>query len=64
MKNVNENIFFIPRNQVPTEKKTTYANPVCDYLPRKYNPYSIILKIGGENINYPSDTDSPAATLL
>ena len=64
MKNGNENIFFIPRNQVPTGRNITYLNPVCDYLPRKYNPYCVILKIGGENITYPPESGSPAITLL
>ena len=27
----NDNIFFIKKNQVPANKKVTYANPVCDF---------------------------------
>ena len=30
MKNGNENIFLITRNQVPNEKKNIYANTVCN----------------------------------
>ena len=64
MKNGNKNIFFIPRNQVPTGQNITYENPVCDYIPLKYNPYRVRLTIGGDNIPYPSDSGSPAVTLL
>ena len=55
---------FIPINQVTTGQNITYANPVYDYLPRKYNPYHVRLTIGGDNINYPSNSGSPSATLL
>ena len=41
-----------------------YENPVCDYLPRKYNTYQLRLTTGGENMSYPSDSGSPTATLL
>jgi hypothetical protein len=37
----NENIFFIPRRQVPQGRKVTYANPVCDYRPLKSDPYRV-----------------------
>ena len=41
-----------------------YANPLCDYLPLKYEPYRIRLTIGGDKLPYPSDSGSPAATLV
>ena len=41
-----------------------YANPVCDYLPIKYEPYYVRLTIGGDKLPYPPYTGSPAATLL
>ena len=46
MKNGNENIL--------SGRNTTYANPVCDYDPRKDDPYCIRLTIGGDKIPYPS----------
>ena len=64
MKNGNEGLYFIPINQVPTVRKIKYANPVCDYRPRKYDPYCIRLTIGGDKLPYPSDSGSPAAILL
>ena len=63
MKSGNEK-FFISRNQVPTGQKITYANPVCDYRPRKDNPYHVRLIIVGEMFPYLSDLGYPAATLL
>ena len=64
MKDENEKIFIIPINQVPTRQKITHANLVCDYRPRKDDPYRLRLTIGGDNIPYPSDSGFPAATLF
>ena len=41
-----------------------YDNPVCDYRPRKDDPYCIRLTISGDKIPYPSDSGSHDATLL
>ena len=64
MKNGNEKIFFIPRNQVPTGRKITYENTVCDYLPHKDDPYCLRLTISGDKLPYPLESSSPAANLL
>ena len=45
MKSENENTFLIPRSKLPSGQNIMYANPVCDYLPQKDDPYCIILKI-------------------
>ena len=42
----------------------TYDNPVCDYFPCKDEPYRTRLKIDGDKLPYPSESSSPAATLL
>ena len=55
---------FIPRGKVLSGWNITYSNAVYDYLPRKNYPYCIRLTIGSDNIPYPSDSGSPAATLL
>ena len=61
----NEHIFFIPRAKVPTGRKVTYANPVCDYRPLKDDPYRIrLLTVGGDKLPYANDAGSPAASLL
>ena len=64
MKTGNENIFFIKKNQVPTGRKVTYANPVCDYRPLKDDKYRVRLTVGGDRLPYPEDSVLPAATLL
>ena len=53
----------MPKNKVPSGKKITYTNPVCNYCPRKDDPYYIILIIGGDKIPYLLGSDYPAATL-
>ena len=60
----NENIFFIKKNQVPANKKVTYANPVCDFRPLKDDPYRVRLTVGGDRLPYAHDSSSPAASLL
>ena len=34
-----DTIDFIPKNQVPRDKKVTYANFICDYRPLKSEPH-------------------------
>ena len=53
MKSGKENIFIITRNLVPNGQKIMYANPVCDYHPRKDDPYRVILTIGCDTLSYP-----------
>ena len=38
MKFSTETIFFIPKHQVPTGRKATYENAVCNYRPLKDDP--------------------------
>ena len=45
MENLNQELTFLTINQVPTWQKITYANPVCDYCPRKDDPYWVRLII-------------------
>ena len=55
MKTWNKSIFSIPRSKVPSGRNITYANPVCDYRPWKYDTYCIRLTISGDNLTYPSE---------
>ena len=41
-------IYFIPKHQVPLNKKVTYVNFVCDYKPLKTETNRICLTVGGD----------------
>ena len=60
----NNVIDFIPIEDVPPEKKVTYANMVCDYRPLKSDPYRVRLTVGGDRLEYWDDAASPAASLV
>ena len=64
MKTGNENMFYIKKSQIPNGRKYTYENAVCDYRQLKYDPYYVILIVGGDRLPYPEDTGAPAATML
>jgi hypothetical protein len=57
-------IHFIKRHTVPKNKKVTYANFVCDHRPLKEEKHRVRLTIGGDRLEYTSETASPAASLL
>ena len=55
---------YISYNDVPKNKKVTYASFVCDYRPMKDDKYRIRLVVGGDKLVYEADTGSPAASML
>ena len=55
---------FIPKNEIPNNKKITYANIVCDYRPLNTEKHRVRLTVGGDKLDYENDASSPAATLL
>ena len=57
-----DTIDFIHRHEVPSGKKVTYANMVCDYRPLKKEPYRVRLTVGGDRLPYAGDAGSPATT--
>ena len=59
-----DTIDFITKNEVPTGRKGTYGNFVCDYSPLKSEPYCVWLTVGGDCLEYESDAGSPAALLV
>jgi hypothetical protein len=59
-----DTIDFIQRSEVPTGKKVTYGNCICDYRPLKSEPYRVRLTVGGDKLPYDDDAGSPAASLL
>ena len=59
-----DTIDFICKNEVPTGRKVTYGNFVCDHRPLKSEPYRVRLTVGGDGLEYDSDAGSPAASLV
>ena len=41
-------INFIHKSKVPSHKKVTYANMVCDHRPLKSKPLQVRLTVGGD----------------
>ena len=60
----NDVVDFIPYQSVPQGRIITYANMVCDIHPLKSEKYRVHLTVGGDRLQYPDDTASPAASLL
>ena len=57
-------IKWIYKKDVPSNKKVTYANMVCDYRPLKEEKYRVRLTIGGDKLEYDQETASPTANLI
>ena len=57
-------IEFIPKSEVPKDRKVTYVSFVCDERPLKTEPYRIRMVVGGDKLSYESDAGSPAAGLI
>ena len=55
---------YIHKNEVPTGKKITYANMVCNFRPLKNEKHRVRLTIGGDKLDYDRDTASPTANLI
>ena len=56
-------IKFVSFETVPKHRKTTYASFVCDHRPFKEEPWRIRLVVGGDKLDYPWDTGSPATDI-
>ena len=59
-----DTIIFIKPSQVPTGRKVTYGNFVCDHRPLKAEPLQVRLTVGGDKLDYPYDAASPASNLV
>ena len=55
---------FIKKEEVPDNKKVTYASFVLDYRPLKAEPWRVRLVVGGDKLPYDDDPGSPAASLI
>ena len=43
---------FIPRHEVPANKKVTYGNMICDFRLFKLEKYRVRLTVGGDRLDY------------
>ena len=55
---------FIHKQQLPSNKKTTYATYRFDHRPLKSEPWRCRMVVGGDKLPYDDDAGSPAASLL
>ena len=55
---------FIYHNEIPTDRKVTYANFVCDYRPLKSEKFRVRMTVGGDKLDYFDNTSSPTASLV
>ena len=46
-----DTIDFIHKSEVPANKKFTYANFICNYLPLKTEPHRACLIVVGDNLD-------------
>ena len=60
----NDVLDHVHRSTIPTNKKVTYANMVCDHRPLKIEKYRVRLILGGDKLEYLVDASSPAASLV
>jgi hypothetical protein len=56
-------ITFIPKHEVPADRKVTYARFVCTLRPQKTEVRRTRLTVGGNLIDYPGDTSAPTADI-
>ena len=57
-------IFPIHKRDVPSGRKITYANFICDIRPQKKESHRTRLTAGGDKLDYPFDASSPAVSVL
>ena len=58
-----DTIKCVPYHNVPTTKKMTYDSFVYNHIPLKDEEWRICLVIGGDKLEYSSDSGSPATDL-
>ena len=59
-----DTMVFIPKSQIPHDRQVTYSNFVCDYHQLKSEPFIVRMTVGGDKLDYPDETASPAASLI
>ena len=62
--NGTDTIFYVSRHTIPSNKKITYANFVCDIKLSKTKTHQVCLTVGGNKLTYDGDLSSPEICLL
>ena len=57
-------MFFTTKDNIPKDRKITYANFICNIRPQKPETHRVRLTAGGEKLDYPGDPSYPAVSLL
>ena len=63
MPKVNNTIFFIVKNQVPSDRIVTYGRIVAKEKPNKAEFNNVRLTVGGNRLNFPGITAAQCASL-
>jgi Reverse transcriptase (RNA-dependent DNA polymerase) len=58
-----DTITFVPKSEIPKNKRPTYARFVTDIRPQKQEKHRVRLTIGGNLIEYEGDVSSPTGSL-
>ena len=58
-----DTIFFINRNQVPSDRKVTYGRLVSTIRPNKDEVHRVRVTVGGDKLDYPGITSTQCASL-
>ena len=59
-----DTIDFISKYNIPRQQKVTYATFVCDHRPLKSEPWRVRCVVGGDKLDYPNDSLSPADSMI
>ena len=57
-------LFFIPKNDVPPDRKVTYGRIVCELRPMKKEVERTRLTVGGNLLEYPDNLRTETADIL
>jgi hypothetical protein len=58
-----ETIWYIRKNQVPSDHKVTHGRIVATIRPQKAEPHRTRLTVGGDRLDYPGAVSTPTAKL-
>ena len=56
-------VTFIPKHEMPKDKKATYARYVVDYRPEKDKPWRLLITCGGDKLDYFGETTTHSASM-
>ena len=57
-------MFFVQHSQIPTGRKISYGNFICDVRPQKSEIHRVWLTAGGDKLDAYKETRSPTAGLI